>query len=136
MKKVFVSLLTLLVLGCSTTKDTYAPITTVKWNRVISGAGGGQGYQFYAYFFEEDLEAMAFVVNDVFLSVNTIQSGDTTIVSGYYFKSELPEGEFPPKQQPELTAPFEKAVINGYLGETPFSWETTQFKEVKYPPAP
>jgi len=125
----------LFILGCSTSQKVYEPINTVRWNRVVSGAGGGQGYQFYAYFFEEDLDAMVFIVNDVFLSVKTIDSGDTTIVSGYYFKSEVPDGEFPPKMQVELSPPFTKAVVNGYQGENPFSWETIKFVEIKYPPA-
>lgn len=136
MKNLLFALSLVLLLGCSASKEIYEPIDIVKWNQVVSGAGGGRGYQFYAYFFEEDLDVRAFVVNDVFLQVKTIQSGDTTIVSGYYFKSEVPDGEFPPKMQPELTPPFTKAVVNGYLEETPFSWTTQKFVEVKYPPAP
>lgn len=117
-------------------KMEYQPIDFVKWHTVVSGAGGGKGYQFYAYFFKDDLEATAFIVNEVFVSVTTTRSGDTTIVSGYYFEPSEINAEYPPKQPTSLSPPFSKAVVNGYLDGIPFSWETERFVEIKLPPNP
>lgn len=136
MKKFQFFLWSLLLGSCSMSKMEYEPINYVKWHKVVSGAGGGKGYQFYAYFFKEDLDPTAFIVNDVFVSVTSTRSGDTTIVSGYYFEPSGEEPEYPPKQPATLFPPFTKAIVNGYLDGIPFSWETVKFVEMKLPPNP